>query len=150
MSLKKFLAHLWQQIKHLWDGIEAETKKLVPIAIHIVQAIKTLEDTHLADVLTAIIPGDIDDHLNQKLREFLPKILLELNMVDAIANITDPNEQLIAIIGKIHLSPDAAKDVFYHGLASLIMQELSDGKFTWSDAIAVAEFYYTHEFKKPQ
>lgn len=148
MSLKKFLNNLWQGIKHLFDGIEHEIKVLIPIAINVVQAIKAFEDSAVSDVLTALIPGNLATDVQAKLREFLPKLLLELQMTEAIASITDPNEQLKAILAKIKLSSDDANNVFYHGLASLILQKLSDGKFSWSDAIAVAEFYYQNEVKQ--
>lgn len=148
MSLKKFLSNLWKGIKHIFDSIEDDLKKLVPIAIKVVEAIKTFDESIVSDVMTALIPGEVDDKIVQKLREFLPKVLLELNMIDAIAGITDPNEQLKAILARIKLSPKSSQDVFYHGVASLILSELSDGKFSWSDAVAVAEYYYKNEYKQ--
>ena len=101
----------------------------------------------MPDVITALIPGDIDDKINEKLRGFLPRLLLELQLVDSIANITDPNAQLQAILDKLKLSSDDAKNAFYHSLASLILQKLSDGKLSWSDAVAIAEYYYQNVTK---
>jgi len=147
MSLKKFLHRLWTGIKGIFDKIEDDLKRLVPVAIKVVEAIKTFDESIVSDVLTTLIPGEVDDKIMQKLREFLPKILLELNMVDSIIGITDPNEQLKAILARIKLSPKNSQDVFYHGIASLILSELSDGKFSWSDAVAVAEYYYKYEFQ---
>lgn len=148
MSLKKFLHKLWSGIKNIFDSIEDDLKKLVPVAIKVVEAIKTFDESVIADVLTSLIPGEADDKIVAKLRQFLPKILLELNMVDSIVGISDPNEQLKAILLRIRLSPKSSQDVFYHGMASLILSELSDGKFSWSDAVAVAEYYYTHQYKE--
>ena len=147
MSLKMFLHKLWDGIKHIFDGIEKEVKVLIPIAINIVQNIKFLEDTGVADLLTSIIPGNIDDKINAKLKDILPKLLLELQMTEAIANITDPNAQLRAILDKVKLSSNDAQNAFYHSLASLILEKLSDGKFSWSDAVAIAEYYYQNVTK---
>ncbi len=148
MSLGKFLQHLWDAIKKIFDGIEAHTRQLLPIAIQIVQNIKTLEDSKVPDILTAIIPGNLDNDLNQKIRDFLPKLLLDLQLAESVSSITDPNEQLKAILDKINLSGDNTKNILYHGIASLIVEKLSDGKFTWSDAIAVSEYYYKNVYKQ--
>jgi hypothetical protein len=156
MSLRKFLHKLWLGIRHIFEGIEHELRILVPVAIKVVEGIKAAMDGPVDDVLASIIkhaiPGDADDKFIDKvtstINSWIPKVLLELNMVDAIANIEDTNEQLQAILDKLKLSSDETKNIFYHGLSSLILEKLSDGKFSWSDAVAVAEYYYQHEFKQ--
>lgn len=147
MSLKTFLHNLWQSIKHLFDKVEEEVKKEVVVAIAIVQQIKVIVDSPVADVVTALIPGTVDDQIKEKLREWLPKILLELGMIQSIANMTNVNDQLNAILAKLKLSSDDTKNAFYHSLASLILTKISDGKLTWSDAVAIAEYYYQNHVK---
>jgi hypothetical protein len=147
MSLKKFLQNLWSSIKHLFDNVEAEVKHLVPIATGVVQKVKEIIDSPVADVLTALIPGDADDKIKEMLRSFLPKLILELQMVEDISSIEDVNAQMQAILDKLKLSSDDTKNAFYHSLASLILQKLSDGKLSWSDSVAIAEFYYNNYVK---
>lgn len=139
---------LWSGIKKLISGLDKEAKKLLPIAIAVGENIKKVIDSPVADVLTALIPGNVDDVIKLKLRGFLPKLLLELHMVEAIANIEDENERLNAILAKIKLSSDDANNVFYHGLSALIIEKLSDGDFSFSDAVVVSEYWYTHFTKK--
>ena len=148
MSLKHFLQKIWEGIAHLFQGLEHELKVLVPVAIKIVNEIKLINDSPVADIIEQLLkPLGLDPAIaaiREKAKTVLPKIILDLGMIDAINGITDPNAQLQAILVKINLSPNATKNVFYHGLASLILTELSDGNFTWSDATAVAEYYYKH------
>lgn len=155
MSLRKFIHKLWLGIRKIFDGLEHELKILVPVAIKIVEGVKLVMNSPVDDVLGAIvksaIPGDADDKLIDKIRstvnQWIPKVLLELNMVQVVADMTDVNQQLQAILDKLKLSSDETRNVFYHGLGSLILEKLSDGKFSWSDAVAVSEYYYQHEFK---
>jgi hypothetical protein len=147
MSLKNFLRHLWHSIKNLFDKVEAEVKKDVVVAITVVQQIKSVVDSPVADVITAMIPGELDDQIKQQLRVLLPKLILELTLVQSVANIEDENAQLQAILDKLKLSGDDAKNAFYHSLASLILQKLSDGKLSWTDAVAISEYYYQNHVK---
>lgn len=109
-------------------------------------------DDVILSIVKAAIPGDADDKLIDKVHktveEWLPKILLDLNLINSVANIEDRNEQLKAILAQLKLSSDETKNIFYHGIAALILEKLSDGKFDWTDATAVAEYYYQHEVKE--
>jgi len=146
----------WNFIKLEFGKLDKETKLLVPIAINVVNAIKTVMESPVDNVLVAIIEAAVPnkaeaalvEKINATVKQWLPKVLTELTMINAIANITDPNEQLKAILAQLKLSSDQTKDVLYHGLSSLILQELSDGKLTWSDAVVVGEYYYTNFVKK--
>lgn len=150
--MKKFLQKLWAGIVDLYDRLVGNTKKVIPLAINIVEAIKKVMDSPVDDVILEIIrlaiPGDADDKMIDKVKDlvekWLPEILLRLKLADSIAGIEDKNEQLKAILGQLKLSPDAVKNVYYHSLASLILEKLSDGKIQWADAVAIAEYAYQH------
>jgi hypothetical protein len=151
----KFLRKLWAAIANLFHKVEDEARIFVPIAIKVVEGLKAVIDSPVDDVLAAIIknaiPGDADDKLIDKItgtiNTWLPKVLLELNMIDAVVNVEDPNEQLKVILERLKLSSNESKNIFYHGIASLILEKLSDGKFDWTDATAVSEYYYQHAIK---
>lgn len=149
------IKRIWDFIARIFRGLDAETKVLVPIAISVVQAVKSVVESPVDDVLTFIIKqaisGNADDVLidkvNAVLKEWLPKIVLELKLVESIANIEGENAQLQAILSALKLSGDETKNIFYHGFGSLILEKLSDGKLSWSDSTAIAEYYYTHMVK---
>lgn len=156
MSLKNFLSRIWTAIANIFNKIESQTKVLIPIAVKVVQGLKIVMDSPVDDVLGAIIknaiPGNADDNLIDKIttevHKWIPKVLLELQLIDSIANIEDTNEQLKAVLAKLKLSSDEAQNIVYHGLAALILEKLSDGKLTWTDSTAIAEYYYKEILKK--
>ena len=149
---------IWAFISKLWNGLSSETKSLAPVAIKIIQGIKTVMDSPVDDIITFVIknaiPGSADDVLidkiNATVKEWLPKILIDLNIANAIANINDPNKQLQAILEQLKLSSNETKNIFYHGFCSLILEKLSDGELSWSDSTAIAEYYYKNLYIKPQ
>ena len=156
MRLKLFLAQIWDFISGIWKKTTSEIKRITPIAVKAVEALKAINDSFAGDVIEAviasIIPGKTDDvfisMLRQKLRETLPRVILNLNFANAISNIGDTNEQLKAIVLAINLSPDEAKNTYYHSLCVLILESLADGKLSFSESVQISEYYYTHIYKK--
>lgn len=137
-------------IASIFKALPTEVKKLVPIAIGAINGLKAVMENPveqtLESIILAAIPGNADDALAAKIRaaitEWIPKILKELVLIDSIANITDPNEQLKAILAQFKLSSNQAKDMIYRGLCALILEKLADGKLTVSEAGEIAEYYY--------
>lgn len=154
--MKNLLKKIWKGIKKAYDALVGKTKDLVPVAIRIVNAIKEVMDGPVDDVILTIvkksIPGEADDVLIDKIKsvveKWLPKVLLELKLIDSIANIKDRNEQLKAILAQLKLSSDETRAILYHGLASMILEKLSDGELSWSDSVAIAEYYYKNFISK--
>lgn len=144
IKIGKWLSGIWKGISKIWHKANDEVKKLAPVAIAVVQNVKKFIDSPVADVITALIPGNVDDVLKEKLREKLPDIIIKMQLINAVAGMEDTNEQLRVILENLKLSADEAQNVFYHGLASLVLESLSDGKLSWSEATVIAEYYYTH------
>lgn len=134
----------------IFKSLDEGTKKLVPIAIGVINGLKAAINNPVEQVIESIIlaaiPGDKDDILVAKIREvvnaWIPKILKELYLIESIANIKDTNEKLKAILVQLNLSSDESKDILYRGLCALILEKLSDGKLSFSEAGEVAEYYY--------
>jgi DNA polymerase III delta prime subunit len=154
--MKKFIANIWNKIKDLYNSLIGTSKKYIPIAINIVEAIKKVTDSPVDDIILSIvkaaIPGTADDVMIDKVKDtvekWLPKILLELRLWQSVSNIEDQNEQLQAILKEINLSSDETKSIIYHGLAALILEKLSDGELSWSDSVAISEYYFKNIHKK--
>jgi hypothetical protein len=141
-----FLSKLWDGIKHLFEGLRAETKKVLPIIRDVVNKIKEFEDSNIPDVITALIPGTADDALNAKFRQWLPALMLELESDNIIAQLPNVEDQVKAIIAKIQGSSPNKQKVFYTGLAALLTQCIADdGKFSWGDALVVSKYVYDNK-----
>lgn len=153
--MKKLLKKIFDGIKKAYNMLTGKTKDFVPVAIKIVNAVKTAMDGSVDDIILFVIkksiPGEADDVIIDKIKstveKWLPKILLELTLIKSIADIEDKNEQLKVILTQLKLSSDETQNIFYHGLASLILEKLSDGELSWSDSVAITEYYYRNFIK---
>jgi hypothetical protein len=92
--------------------------------------------------LVPSIPANKLTAIKDKLQAELPKILIELNLVNSIAGIEGTNEQLQAILNALKIAPDEVKAEKYHTLASKILVILSDNKISWGEAVIFTEWYY--------
>jgi len=147
MSLKTFLKKILDQIKDLFGSIPSETAMALKIGITITENIKNFVASPLADVLTIIIPGNIDNMIKDKLRLSLPTILTELKLVESSLNLTQPNDIANAALETIKNMDKTIKPGVLHQLSILITQTVADGKLSWSDGVYLSQWYYEHKFK---
>jgi hypothetical protein len=146
MSLQSYLSKIWGEVKALFDGIPAELKTAIHIGVLVTENIKNFVDSPAADILTAIIPGDIDDEIKNWLRAKLPAILTELKLADSYSALTDPGQITTCAVKVLQGLDGDIKSAFLHNLSILISQVAADGKLTWSDGVYILEWYYTHEY----
>ena len=154
--MKKLITKIWDAVKGLYDDLRGKTREVVPVAIKIVEGVKSAMETPVDDIVLHIvktaIPGEADDIIIDKVKSFVeewvPKVLANLNLIDSISGIESRPEQLKAILEQFRLSPDEVKNIAYHGLASLAIEKLSDGKLSWSDSVALSEYYFKNFAKK--
>lgn len=152
-KIKSWSVAAWAWIVSLWEKTNELADKVCPVAIKVVDALKNInnstEGDAIAAVITAVIPGKKDDVIVAMVRNFLkdilPKVAVELKIVDSIRGIKDPSEQLKAICNAINISSSDYKNSTYHALATMIINYLSDGKITWGEAVALAEYYYQNQ-----
>lgn len=152
--MKKFLQTILLKVKNLFRKAEDEAKKWTIIAIKLTEGLKSVMDGPVDDVVLSIvkaaIPGTADDVLIDKVKKYveehLPTTILSLKMVNAIANITDPTEQLNAILSQFKLSPDIEKNAAFHDFCTKLIFCLADGKLTWSECVYLAQSGY-EDFK---
>jgi hypothetical protein len=149
-KMKKLLQKIWNTIKNIFNKVEEKTRELIPVAIKIVEGVKKAVDSPVDDIILSIIttaiPGDADDKLVKKVKtvveHWIPKLLIELQLIEDINNLPTTNDKMKAIFEKLKLSSNETKNVVYHGLASLVLEKLSDGELSWKDAVVISEFYY--------
>ena len=147
----------WSWVTNIFNKADDEAKILVPIAIKIVNGLKVVmespADNALVYLIDFVTKGIVDPVLIQKIydtiKSYLPKVLTDLTLINSIANITDPNAQLQAILAALKLSSNAAQNTLYHGLCSLILQDLSGGKLTFAEAVSISQYYYTNFVATP-
>lgn len=147
MSLKTFITKIWGEIKSLFESFPAEMQIAIHIGVEVTENIKNFVDSPAADVLTAIIPGDIDDEIKTLLRAKLPGILTELKLADSCAGLTDPSQITACAVNILQGLGGDIKSAFLHNLSVFVAQIASKGKLTWSDGVEILEWFYQNEFK---
>lgn len=124
----------------LFKSLTAKAKKLAPEIIQVVENVKNFVDSPRADFLTSVIPGTLDDTVQKLLKLYLPKLLLILNTTESYLEIEDPNEQSKAIVASFQVGDQDTKDMFFHSLASKLVQGVTEEP--WSKSIFIAEGVY--------
>lgn len=147
MSLISFLKKIWTGIKSLFDSLPTEYQSAIHIGVIVVENIKKAIDSPVADILTAIIPGDVDDKVKAILRQQLPKLLTELKLTDNCAGLTEPIAITNCAIQTLQQLNGDIKSAFLHNIAILVAQIAADGKLTWSDGVYLLEWYYKNNFE---
>lgn len=146
MSLQTFIDKIWTQVENLFRNIPSEMKTAIHIGVVVTENIKKFVDSPAADVLTVLIPGDVDDEIKNWLRAKLPAVLTELKLADSCSGLTDP-QQITACAIKVLQGLDGdVKSSFLHNLSIFVAQVASGGKLTWADGVSILEWYYRNEY----
>lgn len=149
MSLKSFLNKIGNFFAGIFKSLAKELQKGIAIGVEVTEAVKKFDtnNPHVADILTAIIPGDLDDKIKMKLREALPGIVIQLRLVQAAQGLTDPNEIMLAAVKVIQQLDNDYQSAFLHNFSIMAAQVAADGELSWSDAVYLLEWYYRNKFK---
>lgn len=129
-------------LKKLFSKSRLLIEKAVKPSIAVVEALKALLDSPAVPLITAIIPGNIDDVLAARIKNFLPVILKMLGYADECINAKTGDAILQCALAKLRSANDPQKHAAWHNIASNLSMYLSDGKLTWSEAIHLAEMVY--------
>ena len=144
MSLKKFFQKIWNAIEDFFQGLLPELKEAIHIGVAVVEKMKEFMATPVPDIITAIIPGDLDDAIKVKLREMLPKIFINLRLAQECSELTDPDEIVACGLRTLNSIEGDFKSAFLHDLSILIAQVAADGKLDWKDGVYILQWYYDH------
>lgn len=149
--MKKLLKTIGRFIANLFQGLAKKAKFAVGVGYDVTNAIKNFDDKNpgVADIISTLIPGDLDDRLKAKLREHLPKIVVQLRLVDKTLGLTDPNEIMLEAI---HVLKQVNEDYFVregdlNTLSIIIAQVTADGKLDWDDAAYILKWYFDNKNK---
>jgi hypothetical protein len=149
MSLKSFFKNLFSNIAAAFTKLLPKLKKAIKVGVEVTEAIKNFDEKNgaVVDILTAIIPGNIDDTVKNAIRAKLPALMVQLRLVDETLGLTDPNEIMAAAMKVLQSLDKEYKSAFLHNMSVIVAQVAADGKLTWSDAIILLEWYYKEKYK---
>lgn len=148
MTINVFIKKLWNSIKALFVKFPADLQNAVNTAVLITENLKKVIESPVVDILTAIIPGTLDDNVKIALRAAIPKILINLKLSQKLKEEDDKNQILLNAVTALNKIDGELKSAYLHNISVLIAQITADGKLTWSDGVCIVEWYYQNKFKK--
>jgi hypothetical protein len=141
------LKKLWANIRYAFAKLTPELKDILKHSTAIVERIKDFIASPTADLLTAIIPSEIDDVIKKKLRQILPILFTQLQLVNKCAGETDPNKIIACALETLSQLDTDIQNAYFHSIAVMIAQILADGKLNWADAVTIVQWYYDNFVK---
>jgi hypothetical protein len=129
-------------LRKLFAKSKLFAEKYVHPSVDVVNALKQLIDSPVVPLITAIIPGTLDDVIAARVKQLLPEVLKVLGFVEDCIDAKNGDTVLQCAIAKIRLFNETRKDAAWHNIATLLSQYLSDGKLSGSEAIHLAEMSY--------
>jgi hypothetical protein len=118
------------------------------LAVSITERIKVILDSPIVDVITFIIPGDVDDNIVRNLRVILPIIFRKVALAN---NIIKENEFPTDIINEVLIYlkdvDKYKKSLFWILFSAELNRSLADGKITLNEAIILSQLVYNEKIK---
>ena len=140
-----FCSGLRKKLKKALAAFDNYVEAHVDIALSITTAIKNVLQSPVADLITAIIPGDLDGILKLKAIGILTASVDALTIVKKCESETDVNKKLQCFIDGIKQLDPKLQDALLIKLASLLTAGLDDNKLAGNlyDLYVQAKFVAT-------
>jgi hypothetical protein len=142
--MKKILEFLKDFVTKVFGTILDLFREHAELAVSITERLKNLVDSPVADVITALIPGDADNLIVAKLRLILPVVLEKVALANNITKEGKTQSEVIALVLK-HLKKANidSKKMFWVSFATELNIALSDGKIGFSEALILSQLVYS-------
>ncbi|HMO32314.1 MAG TPA: hypothetical protein PKE63_07860 [Lacibacter sp.] len=127
----KFLKRIWKAISRLWNKVDDFTEQNVEQALRVTSGLKRFLESPAADILEAIIPGNVDALVRKHLLQATNTAVTALGIVDACKGLND-REKLLCIINELQKLPKDGRDAVLFKLAALIAKYLDKNKLPQS------------------
>lgn len=147
MSVKGFISNVFDLFKQWFSVAEKWVQDHIHVAVVVTENVKDFLNSPVGDFLVTVIDEKVPGDLAEKVKEVLPQVLLGLHVIDDCKDL-DQEATLKCIAEHLQASSDDFKNVFFHSLAVQLAEKLSDGKLSFSDAVALVEWYYRYKVKK--
>ena len=126
--MKKFFQSVFTFLQMLFTNVESFTQKHILPSIEVVNNIKTVVESPVVDILTAIIPGTWDDAIKDFVRANIQKVLTLMNITADIASDPDPASQLAKLVEYLKNASAPMQAAIYKQLASELSKASANGK----------------------
>ena len=121
-----FCKNFKTKIKALINQFNRFVNANVETALKVSSSLKSILDSLPAQILTAIIPGDVDEAVRVKIVAALEKIVPALSIVDACKQYNDLEDKLKCFAEQLNKIAPELRDAILSKLAALLASELDD------------------------
>lgn len=139
--MKNLFETIKSRVIDLLRKITGKARVIIPIGITIVNAIKTITDSKIADVLVEMSANGLDNKILNIVRNLLPKVLQELQEWEYISGQSEA-EMLKQSLLKINSYTKAKRSLLYLGIASHINEQISNGELDYAKAVTLTHELY--------
>ncbi|MDB5032246.1 hypothetical protein [Mucilaginibacter sp.] len=141
MSLKTVVQSISSWATNFISKILPDSKKLIDIASYIVNGFKTIDAAHpeILNTLVALIPGTVDDLILADVRAALPKVLVDLKIVQDEVNKT-PDQIVADGVAIVNSSP--VKSVLLGSIWTALSNELTKDGVSITDLQKLQQTFY--------
>lgn len=144
--MKKFFRRLLDFVKDKYKDLFVLFRNNSEVAVKVTYNLKKVVESPVLDVITDIIPGDLDDKIQEKLRLIVPIVAQKLAIANGILKESETDSNAVAAIIEYLKSPElniGARVSFWIMFSGELNKALSDDKMTLSEAVALAQLVYT-------
>jgi hypothetical protein len=145
----KFLKQIGSFLKRVFTGAHDLLKDKGYIAVMVTEQLKNLINSPVMDVLTSIIPGEVDNLIVSKLRITIPKVAYKVARTHGVIKETErPSQALILLFDYLKTLPEAERAKFWIDFAGNLTHDLEDGNISVYEAIRRTQDIYRKYFQK--
>ncbi len=139
MSLCK---NFGRKVKALLRKVDAELERLGPVVLKITGGIKKALEGPAGDLLTMIIPGDLDNHLRENLVKHLTTAIDYLNIIDTCKDKTG-EEKVKCFIEELKKKSPKVRESLLIKLASIITSLMHSGNLRQNEYDTFIQLQYS-------
>jgi len=136
------------QLKGLLAQFDNYLENNVDTALKISSELKSILSSPVADIVTAIIPGTVDDAVRNELVQALSKVVDALTIADSCRQSVNANEKLCCFVQQLKLRDPRFQDAMLQKFASLLAGSLDGERLEQSLYDLFTQAKYTVENRK--
>jgi len=115
------------RIKRILQQFDEYLDEHIDLALSVTTALKKFLSSPAGDIITALIPGDLDNVIRQHLLTALEQAINALQITDKCRKHENIADKLLCLAEEMRQRSPELRDALFHRLASLVASEL-DGQ----------------------
>lgn len=144
MFLKKIrLRKIGEALKSLFGRQYKLFKENSELAVKITNTLKDALNNPLVDILTAIIPGDLDDKIKKKAREVVDRAAKEIAVAHKLVQASASNQEAWAgLIKHLQTIVPEGRTAFWVQFSGKVNEFLADGKIDFNEGVILTQMLF--------